>query len=248
MTKFKSTILMTTALSLALGMASIARADDTKPREAVISVSGEGTSSIKPDLAILNFSVMRMDETARKALDANTKAMSDVIAALKGQGIEARDLQTSNFSVDPQYDYSQNADGSPKPPVLRGYQVTNSLTVRVRDLTKVGAILDEAISQGVNQGGSVTFANSDPKAAIAEARKSAMGDALAKAKALTEAAGVKLGRIIEISENAYSAQPRPVPMMAMAAKAADMAAAPVPVEAGENSYQATVNVTIALEQ
>ena len=235
------------AVMLAANFSQTAYGDEAKLPEAVITVSGEGDASVAPDLAILNFSVVRLDKTARAALNANTEAMAAVIAAMKKHGIESRDLQTAGFSIDPQYDYLQNADGSQKPPQFRGYQVNNALTVRVRDLSKLGEIMDEAVTMGVNQGGSVSFANADTKPVIAEARKAAMADALTKAKALTEAAGVKLGRIISISEG--SAMPRPMPVMAMAAKSAsDMASAPVPVEAGENAYHASVNVTIALDQ
>lgn len=232
-------------LLFAVFSSSPAFADEVKSPEAVITVSGEGDASTAPDLATLNFSVVRLDKTARVAVSETTQAMTAIINAMKKHGIESRDLQTSGFSIDPQYDYLQNADGSQKPPQLRGYQVTNALTVRVRDLAKLGEIMDESVTLGVNQGGSVSFGNADPKPIMAEARKAAMTDALAKAKALTEAAGVKLGRIISISEGSFA--PRPMPVMAMAAKSmAD--SAPVPVEAGENAYHASVNVTIAIEQ
>jgi uncharacterized protein len=244
-------IRLLTAFSLLLvcstSFASPSLADDMKTKEPVIIVSGDGEAAIAPDMAMLNFSVVRLEKSAKSALAANTKAMADVIAAMKNFAIEDRDLQTSGFSVDPQYDYPQNPDGTQQPPVLRGYQVVNALSVRVRDLGKIGEIIDTAVQLGVNQGGSIRFGNIDPKPALAEARISAMQDALAKAKALTEAAGVKLGRIIEISESGTQASPQPI--MAMAAKSAmDSMSAPVPVEAGENTYRATVNVTIGLEQ
>jgi len=220
-------------------------AQETKLSEAVITVSGEGDASVAPDLAMLNFSVVRLDKTARASLNANTEAMTAVISAMKKLGIESRDLQTSGFSIDPQYDYLQNADGSQKPPQFRGYQVTNTLAVRVRDLTKLGEIMDEAVTLGVNQGGSVSFGNADTKPIVAEARKAAVIDAFAKAKALTEAAGVKLGRIVSISDGAVAQRAMLAEPM-MAKSVAD--SAPVPVEAGENTYHASVNVTIAIDQ
>lgn len=249
MTRTKTTLMLPFALAFMLGtgMTNAAYAEEARLSEAVITVSGEGDATVAPDLAILNFSVVRLEKTARAALNANTEAMAQVIAAMKKLGVESRDLQTSGFSIDPQYDYLQNPDGSQKPPEFRGYQVVNSLTVRVRDLAKVGEIMDEAVTLGVNQGGSISFGNADTKTVIAEARKAAMTDALDKAKALTEAAGVKLGRIITISEG--SAMPRPMPVMAVASKRmAEDAAVPVPVEAGENAYHASVSVTIAIDQ
>ena len=121
----------------------------------------------------------------------------------------------------------------------------NGLDVRVRDLAKLGAIIDQSVTLGVNEGGNIMFTNDDPAAAIDKARASAVQDAAARAKTLASAAGVKLGRLLEISENSYN--PGPAPMMRtemMASKAADA----MPVAAGENSYQVTVSVSYAIEQ
>ena len=214
------------------------------PREAVITVSGEGRASVAPDLAILSFSVVKDAKTAKEALDANNKAMADVLNALKTSGIADRDLQTSGFAVNPQYQYPDNSDGGNRQPVLTGYQVANSLTIKVRDLAKLGEIIDQSVTLGVNQGGSIQFSNDKPEATITEARKSAVTDAVAKAKVLSEAAGVSIGRIIEISEN--SSRPEPMPMMRTMAK--EYAADAVPIATGENSYNVTVNVTFAIKQ
>ncbi|WP_438752883.1 SIMPL domain-containing protein [Pararhizobium sp. O133] len=227
------------------GMAGAsALAQDNAPREAVITVSGEGRSSIAPDMAILSFSVVKDAKTAREALDANNKAMADVLNALKSGGIADRDLQTSGFAVNPQYQYPDNSDGGNRPAVLTGYQVANSLTITVRDLARLGDIIDQSVTLGVNQGGSIQFTNDKPEAVITEARKSAVTDAVAKAKVLSEAAGVSLGRIVEISEN--SSRPEPMPMMRSMAK--EYAADAVPIATGENSYNVTVNVTFAIKQ
>lgn len=223
--------------------ASVA-AQENAPREAVITVSGEGRSSIAPDMAILSFSVVKDAKTAKEALDANNKAMADVLNALKSGGIADRDLQTSGFAVNPQYQYPDNSDGGNRPAVLTGYQVANSLTIKVRDLAKLGDIIDQSVTLGVNQGGSIQFSNDKPEAVITEARKSAVTDAVAKAKILSEAAGVSLGRIVEISEN--SSRPEPMPMMRTMAK--EYAADAVPIATGENSYNVTVNVTFAIKQ
>ncbi len=213
------------------------------PREAVIVVSGEGQSATAPDMAILSFSVVKDAKTAREALDANNKAMAEVLAALKTAGIAERDLQTSGFAINPQYVYPDNSDGGNRQPELTGYQVANSLTIRVRDLAKLGEIIDSSVTLGVNQGGSIQFTNDKPEAVITEARKAAVVDAVAKAKVLAEAAGVEIGRIVEISEN--SGRPEPMPMLRSMAK--DVSAESVPIATGENSYTVSVNVTFAIK-
>lgn len=221
-----------------------APAQDRDRKAPAIVVTGQGDAALAPDLAIVNLSVADTAKTAREALDANNKAMSAVLKGLKDQGIAARDLQTAGLSIQPQYSYPQNEDGTPKPPVLNGYTVTNGLTVRVRDLAKLGAIIDQSVTSGVNQGGDIRFTNEDPAKALEEARIEAVKDATAKAKTLAEAAGVKLGRVIEITEGAPDPGPQPLMRMQMAKEASDA----VPVEAGENSYSVNVSVTFAIAE
>lgn len=234
------------ALSLALAAAipMAANAQETaKPREATIIVTGEGTAEIAPDMALIDLGVVKVAKTAREALDENNKAMAEILAALKEAGIEARDLQTSGFTINPQYQYPQSTTGENPPPVLLGFQVANTVTLRVRDLGKLGEILDKAVSLGANQGGGIRFTNDKPDTAVSAARKKAVENAMAKAKELTDAAGVGLGRVLEISETSYRAEPMPM----MRAVAKDYAAAgAVPLATGENSYSVIVNVTFAL--
>lgn len=225
-------------------ISTFAVAQDNTPREAVITVAGEGRSTVAPDMAILSFSVVKDAKTAREALDANNKAMADVLKALKDAGIADRDLQTSGFAVNPQYQYPDNNGGQAQPPVLTGYQVANTLTITLRDLARLGAVIDQSVTLGVNQGGSIQFTNDKPEATITSARKSAVSDAVEKAKTLSEAAGVSLGRIVEIAEQ--TARPEPVPMMRSMAK--EYAGDAVPIATGENSYSVTVNVTFAIKQ
>ena len=115
--------------------------------------------------------------------------MAEVIAAMKASGIADRDLQTAGVQISPRYDYVNKPDGTQEAK-LAAYQVTNTLSVRVRDLAKTGEILDKSVTLGVNQGGGVSFTNDDPSATLTEARKNAVADAMAKAKTLTDAAGV----------------------------------------------------------
>ncbi len=229
------------AASLAATPAMAAEAESPWPR---ITVTGEGRAALAPDMAILSLSVLREAETAREALSANNGAMAEVMTAMKEAGIAERDVQTANFSIEPRYVYPQTKDGVSEPPRIVGYAVSNSLSVRVRDLSKLGAVLDRAVTLGVNQGGGISFANDDPAEAITQARAAAMKDALAKAKTLTDAAGIGLGKIVEISEMSY--QPQPVPMMQARMAAAQAEA--VPVAAGENAYSVSVTVSFGLVQ
>jgi len=227
------------AFSVAVPLAAAHAQQQPPPR---ILVTGEGEAAIAPDMALLSLGVMREAATARKALDANNQAMAEVIAAMKELGIAERDLQTAAIQIVPRYNYSNRPDGTQNAELV-GYQVTNTLSVRVRDLKRTGEILDRAVTLGVNQGGGIQFVNNDPAATITEARKKAVADASAKARTLAEAAGVGLGQVLEISEQSF--MPPPMPMQA---KTFDRAESAVPIEAGENSYRVQVNVTFALEQ
>lgn len=242
---YTKTVLMTALLALSLAAAAPAFAQEAKPREPVISVTGDGESSVAPDMAIVNLAVVKQAKTAREALDENNKAMNDVLTALKSGGIAERDLQTSGFSIQPQYNYPQPVDGQQQQPQLIGYQTINSVTVRLRDLAKLGAVIDQSVTLGINQGGEIQFTNDKPDAAIEAARKAAVADAVKRAKTLSEAAGVKLGRILEINENVPRAMPQPVYRATMMKEASDAA---VPVQGGENNYNVSVTVTFAIEQ
>jgi uncharacterized protein len=218
-------------------------ADESQPR---ITVTGEGSVDIAPDMAVLLLSVSREAPTAREALTANSAAMSKVLEAMTGLGIDKRDLQTASFDIQPRYTYPNRQSGGPaEPPTLVGYTVRNALSVRVRDISKVGEVLDTSVTLGVNEGGSIQFTNDDPSAAITKARGAAVKAAMAKARTLADAAGVELGDILEISEQNFSS--RPAPMMAKGLMAMDSAES-VPVAAGENSYSVTVNLSLAIAQ
>lgn len=241
-------ILTTLALALPLAAASLWPAAPMAAEEnsgrPTITMSGQGEVSAAPDTAHISTGVVTEAKTAREALTANNTAMEKVIAELKKAGIEARDLQTSNFSVQPQYYHPpRDRNGAGEPPRIVGYQVSNALQVKVRDLARLGAILDVTVSQGANQLNGIAFSIDDPEAQLAKARKAAMEDAIARARTYAEAAGVALGRVLSISENSG---PRPVPMVAR--MRVEDAAPAVPIEAGEQSIQAQVQVTWELQQ
>ncbi len=237
------------AIALGLAFATPAQAEERPLAELpvpVIAVAGEGRASAAPDLAILSLGVTREAETAKEALDANNQAMTAVIDALKSEGIEAKDLQTSGFSVQPRYVYPrQKSDGTQEPPHIVGYAVSNNLTVKVRVMNKVGELLDMVVTLGMNSGGNISFTNSDPAPLIASARASAMKDARSRAETLAAAAGIKLGQILEIREDYREA--RPVVLTrgkAFGAEAADA----VPIEAGETTYNVNVQVQFEILQ
>lgn len=207
-----------------------------------IIVAGEGEATLKPDMALLSLSVMREAATARDAMTANNEAMAQVIAAMKEAGVAERDLQTSGIQINPRYNYTNKPDGSQEAQLV-AYQVTNTISVRVRELAKTGDLIDKAVTLGVNQGGNITFTNEDSAPATTEARKKAVADAMEKAKTLAEAAGVTLGRVIEMSEMNYTQPPMPIEAKAFARDAG----AAAPIEAGENAYRVQVNMTFELK-
>lgn len=207
-----------------------------------IAIEGHGEVYAAPDMATVNSGVTSQGATAREALDANTTAMNELIAALKDAGIEARDIQTSGFSVNPNYVYSdeRDANGYSLPPRINGYQVSNSVTVVVRDLADLGSILDKSVTVGANTVNGVSFSVADPSELLDQARKAAFADARRKAELYAEVAGENLGDLLSISEQQSYNAPQPYPMYARAEMAA---AAPVPVEAGEMSFAVSVNVS-----
>ena len=236
-------LIIVSLLTLALSTVSLADEGQSISR---ILVTGEGRADLAPDMAILTLPVTREAATARKALDANSEAMTEVLKAMKAVGVKGNDLQTSGFSIQPRYFRPPvKPSGEREAPQISGYTVRNTLTVRVRDISAVGTILDKSVSLGVNEGGNIHFTNDDPSKAISQARTLAVKNAMTKAKTLADAAGVKTGRILEISE--YASNPRPM-KMAQADMAVARSGSAVPVAAGENSYTVTVNISIEIAQ
>ncbi|EFG2885921.1 SIMPL domain-containing protein [Escherichia coli] len=237
--KSKVLIAAIAAAMMTVPAAAFAQAQQTTPR---IIVVGEGESSIKPDMALLTLTVMQEAATARQAMTANNDIMAKVISAMKEAGVAEADLQTAGLQINPRYDYTDKPDGTQEAH-LAAYQVTNTIAIRVRDIAKTGEILDKAVTLGVNQGGSIAFTNDDPSQALTEARKKAVANAMAKAKTLAEAAGVTLGKVVELSETSFEPQPIAIVGKAYARDAAGQA----PIEAGENNYRIQVNMTFEMK-
>ncbi|MSP93830.1 MAG: DUF541 domain-containing protein [Alphaproteobacteria bacterium] len=206
-----------------------------------IIVNGEGEASAKPDSARLSACVVSQAPTAAAALNANTTAMNRVFAALRMAGIPENKIQTSNFSVQPQY--APFRQDNPQPQRIVGYQVSNQVAVIVDDLTKLGPTLDALVRSGANEVGGIAFFITNPKPLAERARDATVADAAAKARTLASAAGVNLSAVMTIQEGSSS---RPVPMFAMA-RALAAEAGPPPVASGEETVTVNVTMTCAIQ-
>jgi uncharacterized protein YggE len=228
------TFLAITAAALLVLMP--ARADEAKLIRS-ISISGHGEISAMPDLAHITLGVVSSADTAATALAENTRTMTELMALLKEAGIGERDIATSNFSVNPRYDYGQ---GGNQPPKVVGYDVTNTVTITERRITELGALLDKAVRTGSNQIHGISFSVAEPDAMLDQARQKAIADARHKAEIYASAGGFKLGEVISVAEGG-GYQPPPMPVVMKSARAE--AAAPVPVAQGEQILAIDVNVT-----
>jgi uncharacterized protein YggE len=205
------------------------------PPVATISVSGEATVSVPPDLAQIDAGVSTEAKTAREASEANNAAMGKVLLALKGAGIDEKDFQTSRLSLQPQY--APNRSG---PNAVVGYRATNRVTIKLRDVTKVAGTIDILVGAGANELGGINFMVSAASKLLDDAREQAIADARRKAEIYAKAAGVTLGSPVGISEERA---PGPMPFRKMAAGMA----ASAPVAQGEETLQVTVSVSWAIK-
>jgi uncharacterized protein len=234
--------LYATAAGLTLAAVS-ASAQETRPMMmpidgTVLEISADGTSTRVPDLAVIQAGVVTQAATAGDAMRQNSTRMATVLAALRRAGIAERDIQTSSVSLSPQYRYAQN-----EPPVITGYQASNQVTVRFRDIAKSGAILDALVSQGANNISGPNLTIDKPEAALDEARTAAVATARARAELYAKAAGLRVDRILSISESsAMPAPPRPM-MMARMEAASDA----TQVVAGESELTVSLSVRFVLK-
>lgn len=213
-------------------------ATNDQPR--TISVSGNGISYSKPDIAVAQVGVETHGSDPSQVVSDNTTKMTALVAALKKLGIDDKDIQTSNFSVYAQ----QNYDNDGKPTDFT-YVADNIVTITVRDLTKVGDTLAQAVDAGANNISGISFSVADQTALEGEARDKAMADAKTRAEQLAKAAGVTLGAPISISEN-FSTPPVPLNFNVRDAGSA-VAQASVPVSGGQVQVNLQVNVTYAIQ-
>jgi len=229
-------------LGAAMLTAGAAQAQETPVAVGSITMDGRGTVSVAPDMAVISTNVVSTAKTAADALSENSAAISKVIDAIKGAGIEARDIQTRGFGIYPRYErITGNSDRQPN---IIGYEVRNGVEVNVRDLAKLGGLLTLVVDSGANSVDGIRFEVSDPNEKLDEARKRAVEAARHKAEVFAAAAGVELGNIITISETGTQ-MPRPLMMRAESMMAASAEA--VPIEAGEETIAANVTIRWALK-
>ncbi len=226
---FRSALL---AATLALAPVTAALADDDKGR---ISITGTASIDATPDLATVNAGVESTAPTARDALTANSRKMNAVFDAIKALGIEDRDVGTSNFNISQHWRHGP--DGS-KPD---GYRVSNQVSLRLRDVSRVGEVLDALTTAGVNQAGNIRFEVENADTLLDDARAEAVAKARKRAELYAAAAGVSLGKVMSISEGGF----RPGPQPQYAAMEARMASAP-PIAPGEQKLSVSVTLTWAL--
>lgn len=213
----------------------VAAAEEIERR---LTVTGEGRVEAAPDMATISLGVTAEARTAAEAIRANSAAMQAVFARLQDAGIAERDLQTSNFSVNPRWERTTTTNAAPR---IAGFVAQNMLTVRVRDLATLGGTLDAVAQDGANAFSGLSFGLQNPEPLQDAARAAAVADARRKATLLAEAAGVTLGPLLMIDEADGGGRPT-----LMVAEARMAAADAVPVAAGELTMTARVRLVYAI--
>jgi len=222
-------------LSVIVAAGLPARADDAKPAaEARIIVIGEGGVSAEPNYARITSGVTARAKTAKEANDAASKTMAGILATLQAAGIEQKDVQTSRFSLRPVYFQEPKIE-----PKFIGFDASNQLHITIRQIDKIGEVLDRLIAVGATDVGAVEFLHSDPSKLLDRAREAAMADARRKAELYAHAAGLTLGSVAWVTED--SSSPLFAPKMAMRA----VAPSAVPIATGEDTLQ--VRITVGYE-
>ncbi len=205
-------LLLATTVAAPVALAQAAPpAADSMFRATTLNLSAYGETRIAPDMATINLGVNTEAPTASAAMAANATQMNKIFAALRRAGIADKDIQTSGLNLNAQYDYVEN-----NPPKLRGYQASNTVTVTVHDLTRLGSAVDATVSAGANQVNGISFGLNDPTAAENAAREEAVKALSAKANLYARATGYRVGRLVTLSEGGGYTPPSPMPVMAMA--------------------------------
>lgn len=220
---------------------NLALAGDKPIRQ--ITLTGQGQVQAKPDIAYINTGVTSRAKTARDALTGNSKAMAKIIAGLTGLGLDEKDIQTSNFRI---YPLTRTLrDDTPLRDIIDGYEVNNSIRIKIRDLEKLGELLDKVVTLGANNVNGVRFGFEGLTALMDQARNKAVADARRRAELYAEAANFNLGVVLSLSESGghYGAQR----LYAASAFAEDTLAMDVPIASGEQSISTSVTLTWQIE-
>lgn len=220
-----------------LAMTASAEPSPAAERGTLLSVSAEAHASRAPDVATISAGVVTQSTDANTAMRANAVQMDKVMAAIRAAGIAERDVQTAGININPQYRYAEN-----QAPAITGYQASNTVNVKVRDIAKLGKVLDALVANGANQINGPTFEIDEPEAVYDEARRAALKKAQARAELYAAALGKHVKRIVSVAEGGSGGMPGPTPMMKMAmAGVADTAVSP-----GETSLSITLDVVFEL--
>jgi len=232
--------------ALLLGVAALPAAAGAQQAAITQSISGTrldlsatGEVTRVPDLAIITAGVVTRATSAGSAMQQAAQRMSRVRAALKAAGVEDRDIQTSNVSLNPDYVYEQN-----KSPRITGYSATNQLTVRFRDIARAGPILDALVQEGANQINGPSLTIEKPETALDEARAKAVANGRARAELYARSLGMRIARVVSVSEGGGN-YPVPPPMPVMMAERS--AAANTSIEPGEQKLQVNLAMTFELQ-
>lgn len=201
------------------------------------SVTGEGTISVKPDVAIISAGIQAEALTVQAAQEKINSVINTVSTNTKKLGISDTDIQTTNYNVQPKYDYSQGAQK------ITGYQANTNLNIKVRDISKINSVIDTATTSGANQIGNVSFEINDKTQAENQARVKAVAEAKRKAEQAAQMAGFRLGKLINYSEN-FEGAPRPIPM---ASKALGNTGGGTPTSVEPGSSEIKISVTLSYE-
>ncbi len=233
------------AFALALAAFSPALALETRlidiNTDRWVEVSGEGSVSAAPDFARVTLGVTTTGKDAREAMAANAKAANALVALIKSEGVSPADIQTSDVSISPVF--SNQSPAQAGTPTITGYSVSNNVTVTVRDISSLGALLDKAVAAGANAIYGIGYGENDPSALLDKARPLAVADARRKAVIYALAGGAKIGRLMELTEEAGV---RPI---AFATRTyAPNAAASTPIEAGQDKLTVTIMARFELTQ
>jgi uncharacterized protein YggE len=205
-----------------------------------LDISAAGEVTRVPDLAIISAGVQTLLPTATAAIEQNAARMDRVRTALKRAGIDDKDIQTSSINLNPEYQYDQN-----QPPRLTGYRATNTVNVKFRDLKRTGAILDALVAEGANQINGPSLTIDKPEAALDEARAKAIANGRARAELYARALGMRVVRILSVSESGGYAVPPPMPMVMMAERSD--ASAKTAIDPGTQQLQVSVSMSFQLQ-
>ena len=204
-----------------------------------LDVTATGEVTRVPDLAIISAGVITRASSARSALQQAANKMARVRAALSRAGVADRDIQTSNINLNPDYAYENN-----RPPRLTGYNASNQVTVRFRDIANAGEILDALVAEGANSINGPTLTIDRPEAALDEARTRAIAAGRSRAELYARSMGLRVARVVAVSESGGS-YPVPPPMVMMRAEAASDAS--TKIDPGEQKLQVTLAMTFELQ-